>query len=109
MRADGVPDFPDPGPGGYRRSGINLQSPAVASAMKACEKYLPSSGHSPPVPADVRQQELLLASCMRTNGVPDFPDPNTNSDIQFPVDSPIPQSPAFQRAQNGPCKRYLSP
>jgi len=109
MRTHGVPSFPDPGPGGYTRSGVNLRSPAVQSAMNECRRYLPETGHSPSVPARVRHQELLLASCMRTNGVPNFPDPNANGDIQFPVDSPIPQSPAFRRAQNGPCKKYLSP
>lgn len=108
MRANGVPSFPDPGPGGYQRSGINLQSPAVQSAMNACTHYLPSSGNSPPVPASIRHQELLLANCMRANGVPNFPDPDANGNIQFPIDSPIPQSPAFQHAQNGPCKKYLN-
>ncbi len=105
MRANGAPSFPDPGPGGYARSGINLQSPALQSAMNACTRYLPQSGHSPPVPASVRHQELLLANCMRANGVPNFPDPDKNGDIQFPVTSPIPRSPAFQRAQTGPCKK----
>ena len=108
MRANGVPSFPDPGPGGYQRSGINLQSPAAQSAMNACDKYLPPSGNPPPVPASVRHQELALANCMRANGVPNFPDPDANGDIQFPVTSPIPQSPAFRRAQNGPCKKYAS-
>jgi hypothetical protein len=107
MRANGIPNFPDPSPGGYSRSGINLESPAVQSAMNACMRYLPQSGHSPPVPATVRHEELLLANCMRANGVLTFPDPDANGDIQFPVDSPIPQSPAFQRAQNGPCEKYL--
>jgi len=104
MRANGVPSFPDPGPSGYARRGINLQSPAAQSATNACTHYLPPSGHSPTVPASVRHQALLLANCMRANGVPNFPDPDKNGDIQFPVTSPIPQSPAFQRAQNGPCK-----
>ena len=105
MRANGAPSFPDPGPDGYARS-INLQSPAVQSAMNACTRHLPQSGHSPPVPASVRHQELLLANCMRANGVPNFPDPDNDGDIQFPVTSPIPHSPAFHRAQNGPCKKY---
>ena len=108
MRANGVPSFPNPGPGGFARSGINLQSPAVQSAMNACMHHLPQAGHSPPVPASVWHQELLLANCMRANGVPNFPDPDANGNIQFPVTSPIPQSPAFQRAQNGPCKKYLN-
>ena len=108
MRANGAPSFPDPGPDGYARSGTNLQAPALQGAMNACTRHLPQSGHSPPVPASVRHQELLLANCMRANGVPNFPDPDKNGDIQFPITSSIPQSPAFQRAQDGPCKKYES-
>jgi hypothetical protein len=110
MRSNGVPNFPDPGPGGYQldRLGINQQSPAYQSAFNTCEKDLPPSEPSPPVPASVRRQELALANCMRAHGVPNFPDPNANGDIQFPVTSPIPRSPAFQRAQSGPCRNYLS-
>ena len=108
MRANGVPSFPDPGPSRYARSAINLRSPAVQSAINACTRYLPPSGHPPTVPASARHQELLLANCMRANGVPNFPDPDNNGDIQFPVTSSIPHSPAFQRAQNGPCKKYGS-
>jgi len=108
MRANGVPNFPDPGPGGYQTSGIKLQSPGAESAFNVCVKDLPQSGHSPPVPASVLHRELLLANCMRANGVPNFPDPDASGDIQFPVSSAIPQSPAFQRAQHGPCKKYAS-
>lgn len=108
VRANGAPSFPDPGPGGYQRRGINLDSPAVQGAMNACEKYLPPSGDSPPTPESARQEELADAKCMRASGVPNFPDPDANGNIQFPVGDPLPQSPAFQRAQNGPCKKYLS-
>jgi len=108
MRASGVPNFPDPGPGGYQTSGINLRSPAAQSAFKVCDKHLHQFGHPPPVPASVLHQELLLAQCMRANGVPNFPDPDASGNIQFPTTSPIPQSPAFQSAQNGPCKKYAS-
>ena len=79
MRANGVPNFPDPGPRGYQitpGSGINPLSPVNQTAFNTCEKYLPASGHSPPLPASMRHQELLLADCMRANGVPNFPDPN---------------------------------
>ena len=51
---------------------------------------------------------VQFAQCMRANGVPDFPDPDANGNIQFPIGSPIPQSAAFQRAQNGPCKQYVN-
>jgi hypothetical protein len=104
MRANGVPNFPD-GPI-TPNSGIHPLSPAFQSAETACKKYEPRSTPPPPVPASVRQQERALARCMRANGVPNFPDPDANGDIQFPIGSPIPKSPAFQGAQNGPCKKY---
>jgi hypothetical protein len=108
MRANGVPNFPDPGPNGFQirpGSGI-LKSPAGQSAFNACTRYLTPSGNSPPTPESVQRQELLLANCMRANGVPSFPDPNAQGNIQFPISSPIPKSPAFQRASDGPCKKY---
>jgi hypothetical protein len=108
MRANGVPDFPDPSPGGYRTTGINLQSPAAERAFNVCKARLNQSMPPPPVSARVRRQELEWAHCMRANGVPSFPDPDENGDIQLPIGSPIPQTPAFRTAQNGPCKQYAS-
>ena len=102
MRANGVPNFPD-GPI-TPNSGINPLSPAYQSAQNACKRYAPRHA-PPPVPASVRQQERALARCMRANGVSDFPDPDANGNSQFPIGSPIPQSQAFQRAQNGPCRQ----
>jgi hypothetical protein len=106
MRANGVPNFRD-GPI-TPNSGVNPLSPAYRSAQNACRRYGPRYTSPPPVPASVRQQERALARCMRANGVPNFPDPDANGNIQFPIGSPIPQSPAFQRAQNGPCKQYMN-
>lgn len=53
MRANGVPDFPDPNPGGgflfQRGSGIDPSSPAFMAAQAKCKKLLPGGG--PPAPA----------------------------------------------------------
>jgi hypothetical protein len=107
MRTNGLPNFPD-GPITPDR-GINPLSPAYQSALNACNKYLPrDDAGPPPTPASVVRQEVALARCMRANGVPTFPDPNAQGNIQFPIDSPIPRSPAFQRASKGPCKKYGS-
>jgi hypothetical protein len=105
MRANGAPNFPDPGPNGFPQS-LNLSAPAVERAMNACQKYLPPSGPAPTTPESVRLQEIALAKCMRANGVPHFPDPNASGNIQFPVGDPMLKTPAFQHAQNGPCKKY---
>jgi hypothetical protein len=110
MRANGIPNFPDPRPSGvHPPTGIDPASPAYESAQNACKKYLPPSKPPPPTPQSVRREELAWATCMRANGVPSAPDPNANGDIQFPVGDPLLQSPAFQRANNGPCKKYGRP
>ena len=116
MRAHGVPDFPDPqqGNGGVTTQVIgNGQSLDPASvqfqtAQNACKKYLPTNvgGGNGPSAAD-RQALLAFAACMRTHGVPDFPDPNFSSGggvvigsgpgSQPPADM-RPDSPQFQTA-----------
>jgi hypothetical protein len=76
MRANGVPNFPDPPikPG----SGIDFRSPAFQSASKACARYLPRSNGSPPeIPAAVRREWLAFAKCVRANGFPSLPDPRS--------------------------------
>ncbi len=124
MRAHGVAKFPDPtnGSGGEGLSvsrsvgssaltvdGVTFSGPAFRAAAKACKQYLPGGG-GPPPPLSARQKQMALANaqCMRTHGVPNFPDPT------FPASggSAIrlgpgvnPQSPAFQRAASE-CGRF---
>jgi len=79
MRAHGVPNFPDPSPGGgfpLQTSGINQQSPAFLSAQKACAALEPG-GNSQPPPISAAQQAGMVANarCIRKHGVPNFPDP----------------------------------
>jgi hypothetical protein len=46
---------------------------------------------------------------MRAHGVPNFPDPNPEGDLEITAGSGIdPQSPAFQRAQQA-CSQYAPP
>jgi hypothetical protein len=86
MRSHGVPNFPDPSPGGgfvfQAGSGLNPSSPALKSAMAKCQKYM---GGSPPGPGTVEHpnakwlaQMVDAAACMRRHGYPDFPDPRTS-------------------------------
>lgn len=50
---------------------------------------------------------LEFAKCMRSHGVPDFPDPNSNGTIQFGSGSGAnPGSPQFQKAQEA-CRKFL--
>jgi hypothetical protein len=85
MRSNGVPNFPDPSPGGgfvFSLQGINPKAPAVQAAQAKCRSLMPSG---PPTPgttthASAHTMDKLreIAVCMREHGVPDFPDPRTS-------------------------------
>jgi hypothetical protein len=105
MRSHGVSNFPDPSPGGGIHiaigsgSGLDPRSPAFQSARQVCKKLLPGGG--PPSALSVSQRAAALANaqCMRSHGVPNFPDPSANGSTLIPSSSGIdPQSPAFQHA-----------
>ena len=86
MRANGVPNFPDPSSGGGFQfasgSGIDPSSPAYQSARAKCQKLLPAGPAPPGTNTHPSGQWLAhmvkVAQCMRAHGVPDFPDPRTS-------------------------------
>lgn len=83
MRSHGVPNFPDPPPGGGIQipagSGIKPFSPAFKSAQNSCHKLLPGGGPTSGHPsAQDRAQMLAISQCMRRHGITDFPDPTTS-------------------------------
>jgi len=81
VRSHGVPNFPDPNSAGEfnkttlaRLAASNSQYP---TASHACAHLLPNSGGGPTA-AEVRQEWNGMASfarCMRSHGVPNWPDP----------------------------------
>ena len=85
MRADGVPNFPDPVPGsGFKfsiPSGSVSQGPAFRSAQAKCQPLIgsfPAFG-STTHPTDRTLAKLVrIAQCMRRHGIAQFPDPRTN-------------------------------
>ena len=88
QRAHGVPDFPDPhsmsgGVTGVQINGngstLDPTSSVFQAAQTACKKYSPAGApNGKGLSAKDRQAVLAFAACMRTHGVPDFPDPNFN-------------------------------
>jgi hypothetical protein len=119
MRKNGVPDFPDPnsqgdflvhgGPG----SDLGPGSPQFAAAQKACQKLLPGGGQpSAAAQAQHLAQALKFSQCMRSHGVPDFPDPTAQGgrisiSIKAGRGSDLnPSSPQFQAAQKA-CQNIL--
>jgi hypothetical protein len=82
MRSNGVPSFPDPNPSGvWPKSQVELAAgnPRFQAATQACGRLLPDGGPGvPPSAAVVRQIEsdmTRFAGCMRTHGVPRWPEP----------------------------------
>ena len=111
MRSNGVPDFPDPLQGGgfQRISGLDKNSPALQAAQKACAKLAPGGGPSRAPSESQKLAALAFAKCMRSHGMPSFPDPTLSrrptglafflQGMMFPVGAGLnPGSPAFQRS-----------
>ncbi|HLQ14281.1 MAG TPA: hypothetical protein VK256_00280 [Candidatus Eisenbacteria bacterium] len=117
MREHGVPDFPDPqstASGNAIKidgSGATLDpsSSQFQAAAQACNKYSPMNGPNGKAPsAKDRAAMLAFAACMRSHGVPDFPDPQFNNGGggfvvqggagQEPPADMRPDSPQFQAA-----------
>jgi hypothetical protein len=115
MRSHGVPNFPDPQPGGGIRitpsSGLDPRSPAFQTAQKQCGKLLPGGGPGHANPSE-EPQLLRLAACMRSHGLTGFPDPTVAQNggppsgpalvingYEFKFGAGLnPMSPAFQNA-----------
>jgi hypothetical protein len=81
MRSSGVPNFPDPNPGGgfrFHRNASVRSSPAFRAAQAKCQRFIPGGGPlSPGAPPSARTMAELvrIASCMRRHGIAQFPDP----------------------------------
>lgn len=90
MRAHGVPDFPDPTPGGggvnLAGTGINAKSPAFQSARQKCANLSPK-GKPGGIEATESQftAALRFAECMRAHGFPNFPDPIRSDSPPGPI------------------------
>jgi hypothetical protein len=77
MRSHGVPTFPDPDSSGTIHVPSSIDDlPTAKAAYRACRRLAPSEG-SLTGQGDVMRQDQLLAfaKCMRSHGVPAFPDP----------------------------------
>lgn len=91
MRSHGVPDYPGPTSGGQMpkiTSGqqVGVSDSRLTAAQGACQDLWP---YQAPTQAQQRQQltdDVKFAQCMRSHGLPNFPDP-TNSDghVEFVI------------------------
>jgi len=88
MRRNGVSQFPDPGASGKltidavaNGSSLDTSTPAFAQAISACKGLEPAGFMGSKRSSQQQQAALRFAQCIRTNGVPDFPDPTPNGPL----------------------------
>lgn len=107
MRNHGILNYPDPGAGvGAAMRKVDLSSPQYRAAMKVCLKILPNGGGIPstPLPPKVLAEALKFTQCMRSHGVPNWPDPTST---YYVVASSGPNSSLTERKAADACKGLL--
>ncbi|MEV4643072.1 hypothetical protein AB0J80_37610 [Actinoplanes sp. NPDC049548] len=112
MRRNGVANFPEPPPDGRLRispqDGIDTSSQTFKDAEAACKSLMPNVGAQQvgPIPSGSASfvgkpiDTRAYVSCMRKNGVPDFPEPVNG---MFSYDARTPQAQAADKI----CRQYL--
>ena len=99
MRSHGVPNYPDPGSGGAIAKAdaqqLGVSSSQLQAAQRSCQHLYPTNGGT--LGASLRQCEetgncpqamvhqvvnsmLAFSRCMRSHGVPNWPDPTVDSE-----------------------------
>lgn len=117
MRSKGVPNWPDPNSSGvFDKSKLSLQQLGISSsrlqaAQRACSHLLPNGGSGPNAAQveQIKAQGLEFSQCVRSHGVPNFPDPGSDGRIPDPASVGVDQgSPKFEAA-NQSCRKYRPP
>jgi hypothetical protein len=132
MRSHGVPTFPDPdASGGYTMtsngsiegaggSSIDIDSSQAQAAYGDCRHLLPGGPSISQLEQDAQQAKqrqeqelpelLKFSECMRSHGVPDFPDLGQSAQSPGPGNSAAinPNSPQVQAALSA-CQHLLPP
>jgi hypothetical protein len=113
MRSHGVPLFPDPGSNGQISPGrgVDPKSPLFRHAQAACRPLLPkggsyaTTGFGARLTSEQQAQLLRYANCMRSHGVPTFPDPSSHGFAVEPDQVDF-KSPRFTSAHQA-CRSLL--
>jgi hypothetical protein len=115
MRSHGDAGFPDPVLVNNSHVhgislGVDQNSPQFVSANNDCKHLLPNDGNGPTQAqlAQMMTRALKYSQCMRSHGMPNFPDPTESPNgISLRLDGIDPNSAQFRSAQTA-C-RSLSP
>jgi hypothetical protein len=84
MRGHGVGNYPDPDSNNILKTqGIDKNTPTFQAAARACRGLAPTPA-PPAMQAQEQAQMLAFAKCMRSHGVPNFPDPQVTNGAAYP-------------------------
>jgi hypothetical protein len=90
VRAHGVPNFPDPNSNGAFSKQALLQLGVSKSRLRAAMSPCPFPARQAPLTAQDQQDYLKAAACMRSHGIPNFPDPTfSGGSVDFPIPTSI--------------------
>jgi hypothetical protein len=123
MRKHGVANFPDPDSKGRilitsgvdrngHHTGVDTNAALFRTAQQACQKLQPNGGKPDPKAQQREvQRALKFSQCMRTHGVPRFPDPQVegNGGMKMTIgkNSGVdPNSPRFKSAEKA-CQHLM--
>jgi hypothetical protein len=106
MRSHGALGFPDPtSQGTITVTQALLNNPQIRAAAPSCKRLLPRGAVQLPagLQRKLETQALQYSACMRSHGVPNFPDPivhNGNVGFRVAAQAPGPQSSAGAPAKS---------
>jgi hypothetical protein len=111
MRANGVPNFPDPDVGGrisMDGDKLGVSRERMEEAAEKCRQFTPNGGEPQKLDPEKLEQARKYSKCMRENGVPNFPDPDESGGVALDPDKlgMDPQD-ARVKAANEACVKYL--
>jgi hypothetical protein len=115
MRSHGISDFPDPTSGpdggvgiilnGGRGSDLDPNNPRFKAAQQGCQSLAPAAHPTRAQSATKIAAEVKWAHCMRSHGIPSFPDPNGQG--AFDSSKFNENTPAFQSASKA-CQSLIN-
>lgn len=101
MRDNGYAEFPDPTPDGDLRIQITPESEGrFRAAGEACKDLAPEGFRDEGVTPEELGALIKLSQCVRENGVPEFPDPDSDGRYDLRGVSSGPDDPRIEAAMD---------